>query len=417
MNSELVAMLDYLERDRGLDREVLVQVIEEALEGAAKKAVGPANELRVHLNQNTGEIQAISRLKVVEQVTEPHNEISLHAARMKHPNVTIGETIDWEVTPKNFGRIAAQTAKQGILHRLKQAEKERVNEDYSNRIGEIMHGTITRFDKGDIIINFGRTEAVLPYSERVSSEDYQEGDHICCVLRQVNPERQGPILVVSRSHPSLVQRLFEREVAEISEKIVEIKAVAREPGFRSKIAVTSADPNVDPVGACVGLRGARVKAIVRELEGEKVDIVPWDADIRVFVTNAMQPAKIKSLDIDEDRHQIIAWVDQDQLPLAIGKRGQNARLAVKLTGWKIDIREVTAEPKEADNFQQKVKDAVEQLAGVPGIDQETATQLVGAGFLTLEGIIAAEETDLAGIEGIDAEAAAHIKKVATAATQ
>lgn len=413
MNNELISILDYLERDRGLDRAVLTKVIEEALESAARKAVGPANELRVRLNPQTGEISAIAKLRVVERVVDPHEEIALEKARLKQADVKLGDEIEWEVTPRNFGRIAAQTAKQGIMQRLRQAEKDRVRDEYSERIGEVLYGGITRFEKGDIIINLGRAEAVLRYPDRVPTEDYLIGDHTCCVLTEVNPDRQGPILVVSRSHPNLVRSLFEREVAEISENIVEIKAVAREPGYRSKIAVHSNDPRVDPVGACVGVRGARVKNIVRELNGEKVDIVRWDPDIRTFVANALQPAKIKYLKVDEENRSVIAMVDDDQLSLAIGKRGQNARLSVKLTGWKIDIQK--EEDGAEKQFEEKVRQAITALAEVPGISEDYAEKLVKNGFLSKEGIAAAEASDIAEVEGIDEATANAIKAAAEAA--
>ena len=333
-------MLEYLERDRGLDKEVLTKVIEESLVSAARKAVGPANQLRVHLDPKTGDIFALAKLQVVDKVECPDKEIDIKQVLTKNPGAKIGDELDWEVTPKNFGRIAAQTAKQGILQRLKQAEKSRISEEYSDRIGDMLNGTVSRIEKGEVVISFGRAEGVLPHQNRVPSEDYQIGDHISCILTEVNTYRHGPILVVSRNASILVQRLFEREVAETAENIVEIRGIAREPGFRSKIAVHSKDPSIDPVGACVGIRGSRVKTIVRELNGEKVDIIRWEADVSKFITNALQPAEVKSLSINEEENKVIIVVDQDQLSLAIGKRGQNARLTAKLTGLKIDIKKI-----------------------------------------------------------------------------
>jgi len=408
MNNELLAILDYLERDRGLDKDILTKVIEESLVTAARKAVGPANELRVHLDPKTGDIQALAKLEVVERVEHPDKEIDIKEALTKIPDVQIGDELDWEVTPKNFGRIAAQTAKQGIMQRLRQAEKTQIRENYLDRISDILYGSIARFEKGDIIINFGRAEGVLCQDGRVPNEDYQIGDHICCVLTEVNMHRQGPILVVSRSVPDLVKKLFEREVAETHESIVEIKGVAREPGYRSKIAVNSKDPNVDPVGACVGVRGSRVKTIVRELNGEKVDIVRWDEDVSKFIANALQPAEIKFLEIEEDERKVNIIVDKDQLSLAIGKRGQNARLTAKLTGWKIDIKR--SEDKKESDFEEKIKNAIEHLAEVPGLSHELAEKLVSNGFLSTEGIQEADESDIAAIEGIDTETAQKIKQ-------
>lgn len=413
MNNELLAILDYLERDRGLDREVLTQLIEEALLTAARKAVGPANELTVKLDSKTGDILATARLQVVERITSPDREIAIAEVRNKYPDVKVGDMVSWEVAPKNFGRIAAQTAKQGIMQRLRQAEKERVRDEFNDRVGDVLYGVVTRFERGDILIDFGRAEGVLGRDDRVSTEDYQIGDHICCVLKEVNITKPGPVLIVSRSSAELVRRLFEREVSEISEGIVEVKGVAREPGFRSKIAVRSKDPKVDPVGACVGLRGSRVKTIVRELSGEKVDIIRWDDDIRVYVKNALQPAEIKSLDIDQASNTVRIIVDPDQLSLAIGRRGQNARLTHKLTGWKIDIQRQEDTPEVS--IETKMAQAVTALAEtLTEIDRAVCETLVHNGFLSLDGIRAAEISDLTDIEGIDAALAARIKAAADA---
>lgn len=406
MNNELLAVLDYLERDRGIDRDVLTKVIEEALISAAKRAIGPANDLRVNLDPKTGDIQAIAKLEVVQHLDYPEKQIALADARMKVAEAKIGDLIDWEVTPKNFGRIVAQTAKQGIMQRLRQAEKGRIREEFADQIGQVLYGAVTRFERGEVIINFGRADGVLRPHDRVPKEDYQVGDHVSCVLTEVNMNRTGPILIVSRSSPDLVRGLFQREVAEISEGIVEIKAVAREPGFRSKIAVYSKEQNVDPVGACVGIRGSRVKTIVRELNGEKVDIVRWDANVSTFVANALQPAAIKSMEIDEQLHKVRILVDSEQLSLAIGKRGQNARLTAKLTGWAVDIRQ-SEDSKEVD-FQGKVRQAIAQLATLPGITTEIAEKLVNNGFLSVDGLRAADVADLAGIDGIGTEIAERI---------
>ena len=410
MNNELLAILDYLERDRGLDREVLAQLIAEALETAARKAVGPANELKVTLDPRTGDIHATAQLTVVERVIRPESELLLSEAKVKHPDVALGDVLEWEVTPKNFGRIAAQTAKQGIMQRLRQAEKMRVRDEFKERIGDVLFGVVTRFEKGDIVIDFTRAEGVLGRSDRVPTEDYQIGDHICCVLVDVNINRPGPVLVVSRSAPELVKRLFEREVSEIAEGIVEIRAVAREPGFRSKIAVHSNDQKVDPVGACVGLRGSRVKTIVRELSGEKVDIIRWDADIRTYVKNALQPAELKGLQLDEATHTVKVHVEPDQLSLAIGRRGQNARLTHKLTGWKIDIER--EEEKIEATLEEKMAHAVTELSATLGDDfaPDIAQTLVDNGFLSAEGIRVADQADLEGIDGIDEALAQRIKE-------
>ncbi len=408
MNNELVAVLDYLERDRGLDREVLANLIEESLVSAARKAIGPVNELRVHLDSKTGDIQAIARLEIVEQVSNPEKEIEFDRVVKQNPKAQIGDELDWEVTPGNFGRIAARTAKQTILQRLKEAEKDSIRKDFLDKIGDILYGAISRFEKGEIIVSFGRAEGSLRQKDKVANEDYRIGDHISGILTAVNMTPHGPLLVVSRSTPKLVQCLFEREVAEIAENIVEIKAVAREPGYRSKIAVFSKEANVDPVGACVGIRGSRVKNIVRELNGEKVDIIRWNEDVNTFIMNALQPAEIKSLVMNEDEKMMTIIVDPDQLSLAIGKRGQNARLTAKLTGWKIDIKKI--EDKKEPDFEEKISQAIVALAELPNISSEVAEKLVHNGFLSAEGIKAAEESDLTAIEGIDETAAQEIKK-------
>ncbi len=408
MNNELVAVLDYLERDRGLDREVLTNLIEESLVCAARKAIGPVNELRVHLDSKTGDIQAIAKLEIVKQVNNPEKEIEFDRVIKENPEARIGDEMDWEVTPSNFGRIAARTAKQTILQRLKEAEKDSIRKDFLDKIGDILHGSISRFEKGEIIISFGRAEGGLRQKDKVANEDYRIGDHISCILTSVNMSPHGPLLTVSRSTPKLIQCLFEREVAEIAENIVEIKAVAREPGYRSKIAVFSKEANVDPVGACVGIRGSRVKNIVRELNGEKVDIIRWNEDVNTFITNALQPAEIKSLVMNEDEKMMTIIVEPDQLSLAIGKRGQNARLTAKLTGWKIDIKKI--EDKKEPDFEEKISQAIIALAELPNISREVAEKLVRNGFLSAEGLKAAEESDLTAIEGIDEAAAMEIKK-------
>ena len=408
MNNELVAMLDYFERDRGLDRDVVTQAIEEALISAARRAVGPANGLRVTLDPKTGDINAIAELEVVERVVDPNKEIAITQVQRTVPDVNIGDMVDWEVTPRNFGRIAAQTAKQGIMQRLRQAQKSQIREEYSERVGEILYGGITRYEKGDIIIDFQGAEGVLRHQDRVPNEDYQVGDHICCVLIEVNMERQGPILVVSRSAPAVIQQLFEREVAEIAEGIVTIKAVAREPGYRSKIAVFSNDSKVDPVGACVGVRGSRVKAIVRELNGEKVDIVRWDDDNSTFISNALQPAEVRKIEIDESTGIVNILVDPDQLSLTIGKRGQNVRLTAKLTGWKIEVQRI--EDKQEANFEEQVAKAIANLAGLLNIDEVMAEILIQNGYASSEGLAAADEADLAAIEGVGEETAQAIKQ-------
>jgi len=411
MNNELLTVLDYMERERGIDRETLITAVEGALLSASKKSVGPANDVRIEIDRKTCDIRALAKLQVVEQVTIPHDQITLADARRINPDAQIGDYVEKEVTPRNFGRIAAQTAKQAILHKIRQAEKDKVFEEYKDRAGEIVSGTVRRFDRSDVIIDLGRGEAVMSARERVPTEEYQIGDRVRAYIVTVQNNPQGPEILLSRSHPDFVRKLFELEVSEIADNTVEIKGIAREAGFRTKIAVISHDEKVDPVGACVGMRGMRVKNIVRELSGEKIDIVRWHDDVKTFVTNALAPAKLVRVTVDEEPRTVHVMVESDQLSLAIGKKGQNARLTAKLTGWKVDIQR-----DEADvSFEDKVALAVKNLALVEGIDEEMAGKLVHSGFLTVEGIVSAEVADLESIEGFTAEEARLVHDLAVTA--
>ncbi len=411
MNSEMLAMLDYLESDRGINREVLVALIEEALVASARKTFGFNNDVTVKIDPKTGDIRAFARLKVVDSAHPAEGEIPVQTARLRLPAANVDEVVDWEVTPQNFGRIAAQTAKQAILQRLRQAEKVRTSEEYKERLLQLISGVVRRVERGDVYVDFQRAEGIMRHSERIPGEEYIVGDHISALLIEVNADRPGPCLIVSRAHPDFVRTLFEREVSEIGEHLVTIRGVAREPGYRTKIAVDSSDPRVDPVGACVGVRGNRVKSIVRELAGEKVDIIRWDKDVRTYIGNALQPAKLNAIEVEEATHVVRVTVPEDQLSLAIGKRGQNARLAAKLTGWKIDINRLE-KPVEEMGFEDKVQRAIDALARIPGIGLDTAGLLVRNGFLTLEGVLAAEVADLGAIEGIDAARAEEIMNIA-----
>ena len=409
MNGELIAVLEYLQREKGIDKEVLIEAVEQALLQASKKSVGPAREVRIEIDRKTGQIRALAKLLVVEHVTNKHEEISLPDARRLNANVQLGETMEVEVTPQNFGRIAAQTAKQAMLQRIRQVEKDMVFEEFKGRAGDIISGTVRRFERSDVIVDLGRIEGIMPSRERVPTEEYQPGDRIRAFILSVDNAAHGPEIVLSRSHPDFVKKLFELEVSEIADKTVEIKAIAREAGYRSKIAVVSRDEKVDPVGACVGMRGMRVKNIVRELSGEKIDIIRWDPNVRTFVANALAPAKLKNLIIDEAKNSVKIIVDPEQLSLSIGKKGQNARLTAKLTGWSIDIeKEETAEL----GFEEKVARAVKQLATIPGIEPEVAQMLVKSGFHSLEGLLAADISDLTDILG--PEKAAAVQQAAAA---
>ncbi len=413
MNNELLAVFEYMERERKLDRETLAELVESALQVAGRKSIGRVRDLRVAINRSTLEIKAFASIQVVDFVRNRQEEISLADAQAKYPGKEwkIGDLIEIEVTPRNFGRIAAQTAKQAIIQKLRMAEKDKVYAIYKDHVGSIVTGTVRRFDRSDVVVDLGDAEAVMPSKERVPSEEYQMGDRIRFLLISLDSQAQGTQLVLSRATPDFIKKLFELEVSEIADGTVEIKGIAREAGFRTKIAVHSNDEKVDPVGACVGLRGQRVKNIVRELSGEKVDIVKWSTDIKTFVTNSLAPAKLLRLEVDELENAVKVIVEADQLSLAIGKKGQNARLTAKLTGWKVDVQK-----DEADvTFEEKISRATDQLAAIEGIGREDAERLVAAGFLTLEGILAAEVQDLVDIEGFDADRAQRVRAAAEAA--
>ena len=409
MNSEFIAMLDYLERERGIKREVLIEAVSNALLSASKKAVGPARELRIDINPKTGEIRALANLMVVEKVVNEHDEISLSKARKTKADVQIGEALEVEVTPRDFGRIAAQTAKQAMMQRIRQAEKEMIYDEFKDRAGEIVSGTVRRFERSDVIMDLGKFEAVMPLRERVSTEDYNIGDRIRAYVVAVENGSRGPEIIISRSHPNFVRRLFELEVSEIADRTVEIRGIAREAGYRTKIAVFSANEKVDPVGACVGMKGARVKNIVRELNNEKVDIIRWSADPKEFVLEALKPAKIKSVELVPERKVINIKADEDQLSLAIGKRGPNARLTSRLTGWDINIEK---DESAAQVFENRVSAAAKVLAAGLQIDETVARNLVKGGFASIDAFLDVEPQDIADTVGIDLEQAKAIHETA-----
>src|SRR5256886_685200 len=398
MNAEFIAMLDYLERERGIKREVLLEAVSNALLSASKKSVSASRELRIDINPKTGEIRALAKLLVVDEVTNPADEISLTKARRIDPNAAVVGEVEIEVTPKNFGRIAAQTAKQAMMQRIRQVEKEMIYEEFKDRAGEIVSGTVRRFDRSDVILDLGKFEAIMPQRERVVVEDYNVGDRLRAYVVAVDNGIRGPEIIVSRSHPNFVRRLFELEVSEIADGTVEIRGIAREAGYRTKIAVWSANEKVDPVGACVGMRGSRVKNIVRELNNENVDIIRWSSDPKEFVLEALKPAKVKNLVFDPEKKSVQISVDEDQLSLAIGKKGQNARLTSRLTGWEINIdRDTTA----THQVEQKVAQAAQTLAAGLPITQEQALSLVKSGFTNLEGLRDAAVEDLVEILSVD----------------
>jgi len=398
MNGELIAMLEYMERERGIKRDVLIEAVSNALLSASKKSVGASRDLHIDINPKTGAIRALANLIVVDRVTNPQDEIDLDKARKVKADANVGDTVEVEVTPRNFGRIAAQTAKQAMMQRIRQVEKEMIYEEFKDRAGEIVSGTVRRFDRSDVILDLGKFEAVMPQRERVAVEDYNVGDRLRAYVVAVENGPRGPEIIVSRSHPNFVRRLFELEVSEIADGTVEIRGIAREAGYRTKIAVWSANEKVDPVGACVGMRGSRVKNIVRELNNEKVDIIRWSTDPREYILEALKPAKVKNLTFDAEKKSVQISVDEDQLSLAIGKKGQNARLTSRLTGWEINIDKDTSATTAVE---QKVTQAAQTLAAALPVTGEQAVVLVKSGFTNLEGLHDADVSDLVEILSVD----------------
>lgn len=414
MNAEFLAILDYWEKEKGISRSVLLSAVEEALLSAAKKAVGPARELRVAIDPKSGDIKAFAKLIATDKVISKHDQISIFDARRLKADVQIGEEMEIEVTPTDFGRIASQNAKQALMQHIRRAEKQLIYTEFKDRTGDIVSGVVRRFERSDVTVDLGKYEALLPNRERVPTEEYQIGERIRCYVRAVENTAHGPEIILSRADPQFVVKLFQLEVSEINDGTIEVKAIAREPGFRTKLAVHSRDEKVDPVGACVGLRGQRVKNIVRELNNEKVDIIKWDKDVKVYVANALAPAKLKQFEVDEANRRIKVLVAPDQLSLAIGKRGQNARLTSKLTGWHVDIE---PEAVHTMGFEQKVAQAVDAIAAIPGVTREQADILVHRGFLTLEDLLQAEYADLSEIPEIGESAASVIEAVRTEAAR
>ena len=382
--AELKAVVEYMESERGVEREVIIKAVESALQSVSEKDEAIDDHLRLEINRKTFEIKAYK---------------------------TLSDGTEIESTPRRLGRIAAQTAKQTIMQKIRMAEKERVFEEYKDRAGEIVSGSVVRFDRSDVIIDIDHAEAVMPSKERVPTEEYEVGERVRAYIVAVCERERGPEIVLSRSHPDFVRRLFELEVSEIADGTMYITGIARVSGSRRTVALITHDARFDPFRACVGMRGMRVKNIVRELSGEKIDIVRWSDDINTLITNALAPARLKHVEADEATQTVTVTVEPDQLSLAIGKRGQNARLTSKLTGWRVNIEK----DEESMDFEERVAIAVTKLAEVEGIGSEFAEHLVFAGFLTLEGILAADLSDLEDIEEITAEQAQSIWRAAETA--
>lgn len=406
MISDLKKVIDQVSREKGVGREILIEALEEAVKAAARKKYGTEYDVEVSYNEEMGEVEAFEFKEVVETVENEHLQISLEEARELDSETELGDSLGIKMDPDTFGRIAAQSAKQVIMQRLKEAERDIVYDDFKDRRGEIVNGIVQRFDRGAIIVNLGRAEAELPPKEQIPRESYKQGDRIRAFILEVKKFSRGPQIILSRTHPNIVAILFENEVPEISEGIVQVMQVAREPGGRAKIAVNSKDPDVDPVGACVGMKGRRVQAVVQELRGEKIDIVPWDPDAAKFICNALAPAEITRVIVDEDNRSMEVVVPDDQLSLAIGKRGQNVRLAAKLTGWKLDVVGETT-------YNETLKDGYKSLLDLESVSDRDATELYDSDFRSASDLAGATVEDLLTVKGITEEKAEDLIEEAT----
>ena len=398
MASDLSKILDQVGREKGVERETLIKTLEEAVRAAARKKLGQNYDLEINYNEEMGEIEIFEFKEVVEEVTNENLEITLEQAHEIDPEAVIGDSLGIKMGTDALGRVAAQSAKQVIMQRLREAERDIVFKDFKDRRGEIVHGIVQRFDKGSIIVNLGRAEAELPVKEQIPKESYKQGDRIRAYIHDVKQFSRGPQIVLSRTHPNFLSVLFENEVPEISEGIVNIIQVAREPGSRAKIAVMSRDSDVDPVGACVGMKGSRVQAVVQELRGEKIDIVTWDPDPAKFICNALAPAEIIRVIVDEANQTMGVVVPDDQLSLAIGRKGQNVRLASKLSGWSLDVTSET-------EYNKDLKDAYNSLLSLDGVGEATATNLYQESFRSIEDIAGATIEELTQVKGISEEKA------------
>jgi N utilization substance protein A len=421
MSSIVLEALEALERSKRIDKKVLLEALEAAMASAGRKAYGANLNIVVEFNESNGEFKAFAVKKVVETVSDPDLEISLEEARRKDKDAQLDQEIRLPLPKVDFGRIAAQTAKQVVLQRVREAEREKVFEDYKNRLNDVLTAEVLRMDGRSAILDIGGgTEAVLPPKEQMFKEEFMPGDRIKVFVVDVRRTARGPQVVVSRTHPMLVKKLFEAEVPEIQEGIVEIKGVAREAGVRTKMAVQSFDEKVDPVGACVGMKGIRVQAVVTEILGEKIDIIPWSDEPAKLISAALSPARISRVLIEEENKKATVVVAEDQLSLAIGKKGQNVRLAAKLTGWKVDVK------SEAQMAEEQLREAGAELAAqatsaedeeeevfeLPEIGAEITAALIAAGFDDLEKMAAATDEELTRVEGVDAAKAAKIREVA-----
>ncbi len=411
---ELLQIADTAAREKMIDREIVLEAMEEAIQKAARARYGAENEIRAQIDRKTGEIRLFRIMEVVEEVENPSTQVNLEDARREKPDAEIGDFIADALPPIDYSRIGAQTAKQVIVQKVRDAERERQYEEYKDRVGEIVTGVIKRVEYGNAIIDLGRAEAIMRRDQVIPREHLRQNERIRGYIYDVRREARGPQIFISRTKPEFMAALFAQEVPEIYDGIIEIKAVARDPGSRAKIAVISNDSSIDPVGACVGMRGSRVQAVVNELQGEKIDIIPWQEDQASFIVNALAPAEVAKVVMDEDNRRVEVVVPDDQLSLAIGRRGQNVRLASQLTGWTIDI---LTEQEESERRQQEFAEQTRFFIDSLDVDETLAQLLVAEGFSELEEVAYVEPEELTAIEGLDEGLVAELQRRAQEALE
>ena len=403
---ELLQIADAVAREKLIDRQIVLASMEEAYAKAARSRYGMETNVRAEIDPKTGELRLWRHLLVVEAVENPSVEISLEDARRSNPAAQLGDIIADKLPPFDLGRIAAQSAKQVIVQKVRDAERDRQYEEYKDRIGEIINGVVKRVEYGNVIVDLGRSEGIVRRDELIPREVFRPGDRIRAFVFDVRREARGPQIFLSRTHPQFMAKLFAQEVPEIYDGIITVKAVARDPGSRAKIAVISRDSSIDPVGACVGMRGSRVQAVVGELQGERIDIIPWSPDVATFIVNALQPAEVAKVVLDEEAERIEVVVPDDQLSLAIGRRGQNVRLASQLTGWDIDI---LTEAEESERRQKEFVERTKTFMDALDVDEVVGQLLASEGFRSVEELTYVDLSELASIEGFDEETAAEIQ--------
>lgn len=403
---ELLQIADAVAREKSIDRQIVVDAMQDAIAKAARSRYGAETDVHAEINTKTGELRLARHLQVVEQVENGAVEITVDEAKRHNPAAQVGDVIADPLPPFDFGRIAAQSAKQVIVQKVREAERDRQYDEYKDRIGEIVNGAVKRVEYGNVFVDLGRGEAIIRRDEMIPRETFKVGDRARAYVYDVRREPRGPQIFLSRTHPQFMSKLFGQEVPEIYDGIVEVKAVARDPGSRAKIAVISRDSSIDPVGACVGMRGSRVQAVVGELQGEKIDIIPWSPDIATFVVNALQPAEVAKVVLDEEADKIEVVVPDEQLSLAIGRRGQNVRLASQLTGWDIDI---LTEAEESERRQKEFLARTEIFMNALNVDETVGQLLASEGFRTVEEVAYVDPSELASIEGFDEDTGAEIQ--------